>query len=78
MWTGLEGFDDPLKFVPEREINQLKKRIAEAISAIREKQSALTISDLKRLLFRAASSLIYTQKVRFNPRQRSLLISMRL
>ncbi|KAH9945818.1 atypical/PIKK/PI4K protein kinase [Epithele typhae] len=57
--SGMDDLDDPLKFVPARELTQLKSRIAEAISAIRNKQSVLTISDLKRLLFRAASSLIF-------------------
>ncbi len=61
--SGLDGLEDPLKFVPEREITLLKKRIADAIVAIRDKQSNLTIADLKRLLFRAASTLIFIEQV---------------
>ena len=61
--SGLDGLDDPTKFIPEREITQLKKRISEAIISIRDKKSTLTITDLKRLLFRAASTLIYVEKV---------------
>ncbi|TFK94778.1 atypical/PIKK/PI4K protein kinase [Polyporus arcularius HHB13444] len=60
--SGLDGLEDPLKFVPEREITLLKKRIADAIVAIRDKQSNLTIADLKRLLFRAASTLIFIEQ----------------
>ena len=37
IFSGLDGLDDPLKFIPEREITQLKKRISEAIIAIRDK-----------------------------------------
>ena len=63
--TGLDGLDDRLKFVPEKEISQLKKRISAAIIAIRDKQSSLIIADLKKLLFRAAASLISIEQVCF-------------
>lgn len=49
--------------MPEREISVLKKRISEAITAIRDKQSGLTLTDLRMLLFRAASSLIFFEQV---------------
>lgn len=49
-----------------KEIALLKKRMSEAIVAIRQKESKLTIADLKRLLFRAASTLIYTKQVSDN------------
>ncbi|TBU65484.1 atypical/PIKK/PI4K protein kinase [Dichomitus squalens] len=60
--SGLDGLDDPLSFVPKREITLLKKRIADAITSIRDKTNTLTVADLKRLLFRAASTLIFLEE----------------
>ncbi|KAI0647399.1 atypical/PIKK/PI4K protein kinase [Trametes meyenii] len=60
--SGLGGLDNPMNFVPQQEIESLKKRIAGAISDIRDKKSNLTIADLKRLLFRAASILIFIER----------------
>lgn len=59
------GLDNPQNFVPKQEIETLKKRMSDAIADIREKRSNLTINDLKRLLFRAASTLIFIEEVRF-------------
>lgn len=50
--------------VPVAEMEDLKKRMAEALNAIREKRNAFSIQDLKRMLFRCASSLITVAKVR--------------
>ena len=50
--------------VPVDEMGDLKKRMAEALNAIREKRNAFSIQDLKRMLFRCASSLITVTKVR--------------
>ena len=55
--------EDPRSFVPKREIALLKKRIADAITSIRDKTNTLTVADLKRLLFRAASTLIFLEEV---------------
>lgn len=55
--------NDPSSFVPKREIAQLKKRIADAIASIRDKTNTLTVADLKLLLFRAASTLIFLEEV---------------
>lgn len=49
--------------VPVAEMEDLKKRMAEALNAIREKRNAFSIQDLKRMLFRCASSLITVTKV---------------
>ena len=51
--------------VPVDEMGDLKKRMAEALNAIREKRNAFSIQDLKRMLFRCASSLITVTKVRW-------------
>ncbi|KZV73387.1 atypical/PIKK/PI4K protein kinase [Peniophora sp. CONT] len=48
--------------VPVAEMEDLKKRMAEALHAIREKRNAFSIQDLKRMLFRCASSLITVAK----------------
>ena len=50
--------------VPVDEMGDLKKRMAEALNAIREKRNAFSIQDLKRMLFRCASSLITVTKER--------------
>ncbi|KAM5531731.1 hypothetical protein V8D89_014580 [Ganoderma adspersum] len=60
--SGLDGLEDPSSFVPKREIAQLKKRIADAITSIRDKTNTLTVADLKLLLFRAASTLIFLEE----------------
>lgn len=59
----MDGLNDPSSFVPKREIAQLKKRIADAIASIRDKTNTLTVADLKLLLFRAASTLIFLEEV---------------
>ena len=41
----------------------LKQRLAKAIADIRERKSDLKVADLKRLLFRAASTLIFIEEV---------------
>ncbi|OSD08514.1 atypical/PIKK/PI4K protein kinase [Trametes coccinea BRFM310] len=60
--SGLDGLHDPMQFVPKQEIERLKKRMSEAIAEIREKQSTLTVDDVRRLLFRAASTLIFIEE----------------
>ncbi len=47
-----------------REIGRLKKRIADAITSIRDKTNSLTVADLKLLLFRTASTLIFLEEVK--------------
>ncbi|PCH37888.1 atypical/PIKK/PI4K protein kinase [Wolfiporia cocos MD-104 SS10] len=51
-----------LNFVPTDEIERLKARVIDAIQDIREKRHPMSIQDLKRLLFRCASTLIYIDK----------------
>jgi phosphatidylinositol 4-kinase A len=48
---------------PVVELSDLKDKMNAALSAIREKRNTFSIQDLKRLLFRCASSLIRTAKV---------------
>ncbi|KAL1947994.1 hypothetical protein VTO73DRAFT_13718 [Trametes versicolor] len=60
--NNIGGLDNPQNFVPKQEIETLKKRMSDAIADIREKRSNLTINDLKRLLFRAASTLIFIEE----------------
>ncbi|KAI8989762.1 atypical/PIKK/PI4K protein kinase [Trametes punicea] len=60
--SGLDGLGDPVQFVPKQEIDLLKNRLAGAIADIREKKSELTNQDVKRLLFRAASTLIFIEQ----------------
>ncbi|KAJ8463246.1 hypothetical protein ONZ51_g10373 [Trametes cubensis] len=60
--SGQDGLTDPTHFVPKREIEMLKQRLAKAIADIREKKSDLKVADLKRLLFRAASTLIFIEE----------------
>ncbi|KAH9852668.1 atypical/PIKK/PI4K protein kinase [Lenzites betulinus] len=60
--SGLDGLEDPQSFVPKQEIEILKNRISNTIADIREKRSTLKIADLKRLLFRAASTLIFIEQ----------------
>ncbi|CDO73608.1 hypothetical protein BN946_scf185014.g78 [Trametes cinnabarina] len=60
--SGLDGLNDPMQFVPKQEIERLKRRLSEAITEIREKKSALTVSDVRRLLFRASSTLIFIEE----------------
>ena len=48
---------------PIAELAALKKRMAEALTELRAKQSHLTVRDLKHLLFRCAATLISAPKV---------------
>ncbi|KAI0362486.1 atypical/PIKK/PI4K protein kinase [Trametes cingulata] len=57
-----DRLDHAAEFVPMQEIELLKKRIANTIAGLREKKANLTIADLKRLLFRAASTLIFIEQ----------------
>jgi len=49
---------------PVPEISALREKMHSALAAVREKRNSFTIQDLKRLLFRCASSLISVTKVR--------------
>ena len=49
---------------PVPEISALREKMHSALAAVREKRNSFTIQDLKRLLFRCASSLISVLKVR--------------
>ncbi|KAI0822734.1 atypical/PIKK/PI4K protein kinase [Trametes gibbosa] len=60
--SNLDGLEDPQSFVPRQEIEILKRRISTTIADIREKKSTLKVTDLKRLLFRAASTLIFIEQ----------------
>ncbi len=46
-----------------QEVDMLKSRMADAILEIMQKKSILTITDLKRLLFRCASTIISLEQV---------------
>ena len=62
---------------PIAELAALKKRMAEALSELRAKESHLTVRDLKHLLFRCAATLISAPKVSTllsSHRQRSLIV----
>ena len=63
---------------PIAELAALRKRVAEALTELRAKQSHLTVRDLKHLLFRCAATLISAPKVSTlsTPRlQRSLIMT---
>lgn len=49
---------------PVPEISALREKMHSALAAVREKRNSFTIQDLKRLMFRCASSLISVTKVR--------------
>ena len=49
---------------PVLEIAALREKMHSALAAVRDKRNPFTIQDLKRLLFRCASSLIAVTKVR--------------
>lgn len=49
---------EPPEAAPPVELNALKTRLSKALTDIRNKESGLSVSDLKRLLFRCASALI--------------------
>jgi hypothetical protein len=53
----------PPQTAPSSEILALKEKMANSINEIRNKSSALTVQELKRLLFRCAATLIAMQKV---------------
>ena len=62
---GPESLDKvPPQSAPFAEIEALRNKLADTLSGIRNKRSALTVQDLKRLLFRCAATLISLQKVR--------------
>jgi phosphatidylinositol 4-kinase len=48
---------------PVPEIAALREKMHSALAAVRDKRNSFTIQDLKRLLFRCASSLIAVTKV---------------
>jgi len=55
---------------PVSEMSDLKTKMEAALASIREKRNTFSIQDLKRLLFRCASSLITVAKVTFLPHSR--------
>jgi len=62
---------------PIAELAALKKRMAEALTELRAKESHLTLRDLKHLLFRCAATLISAPKAGISfslHRQRSLKV----
>jgi phosphatidylinositol 4-kinase len=62
--TGADRLEKlPPHLAQSQEIRELKTRMSRIINDIREKNSDLTVQDLKRLLFRCAAILISLLKV---------------
>lgn len=54
----------PPQSAPSAELHALKTKMARTTDEIRSKSSALTVQDLRRLLFRCAATLISLEKVK--------------
>ena len=62
-FSGADKEKLPPQAATSSEILALKEKMANSIDEIRNKSSALTVQELKRLLFRCAATLIAMQKV---------------
>lgn len=57
------GLGGPSHWPPSQEVAMFKAKVANTLQKMREKTSTLTVGDLKRMLFRCASTIIVLDQV---------------